>query len=95
MTDDEMSEFAEALDDACRGRSDVHTTFFDLFGDINWCPLGALFKTNERPSEPEECPGIPADVMLGFIDGYDGKAPKKRGDQRAFALGRLFRELYP
>ena len=104
MTDEELSELAECLQDACVG-APVGT----LDGD--WCPLGALMAEQcdgggrHRPGGhyASKVLGIPEGVALSFIHGFEGATRQgvtyRQGlaifvDDRAFALGRLFREEF-
>lgn len=99
MTDEEMSEFAECMADACR-RSRLRVTA--TMGGTRCCPLGALFGGTvdpdghtilRLPTTYDLIHVLPAEVTRGFLAGFDGMSPA--GDMRAFELGRAFAELYP
>ncbi len=100
MTDEDLSELAECLLDACRGlklrpfgEREPHGP-----GAYPWascCPLGAM--VGERYPNPgfvAEWLGIPDAVAYGIARGFDGKSINTISpiDERAYYLGRLFRE---
>lgn len=92
MTDDELSEFAEMLAEACN--ADGHVSAYR-----NHCPLAAAIG---RPglctgSEAIVKLGIPERTALSFIAGFDGLSLFGCDDleREAIALGQLFREMYP
>jgi hypothetical protein len=99
MDDEELSELAECLEDACqaavrRGRCVSQYRLMD-----NCCPLGALINGNRHLGFPgalrtAEVTGIDFGTALGFMAGFDGATCPPAGESRAFAIGRLFREKY-
>jgi hypothetical protein len=98
VTDEEMSELAECLQDACEdaqrvGMRLVPQSFgLPTNGD---CPLGAA--TGYRYPFAHDAARylqIEQAVAFGFVRGFDGATNPSNGDWRAFNLGRLFREQY-
>lgn len=92
MTDDELSEFAEALADACERDGRVSESALH-------CPLAAA---TGKPGlcgayDAAERLGVPPEFALNFTLGFDGliAIDTEELDRKGFALGRLFRELYP
>lgn len=99
MTDEELSELAECLEDACRGR--ILAGFHDrrtVYGVRSCCPLGAAVFAVDGSNYPNpKCAaqilGIPEQIGWSIARGFDGDEPSRQmHDQRAFDLGRLFRE---
>lgn len=97
MTDEELSELAEALEDACqeiaRYGGKVGASW-DCF-----CPLGALFKPLSDSRlvirRPASCSvPLPVPVACGFGWGFDGADFEEWWDRRAYELGQQFREKY-
>lgn len=87
MSDEDLSELAEALEDACvaakaKGKN---VSVFRLTGCV--CPLGAMFGGTFPWANTILF--LPLSVTTGFACGFDGNEPA--GDPRAFALGAAFR----
>lgn len=93
-SDDELSELAEALADACE-RSPVRVSASDKECA---CPFGALLgPPSRRPSGIQVLDMIPAlggAHLVPFMAAFDGIS-NPTGDSRMFDLGLQFRELYP
>lgn len=89
MTDEQLSEFAEFLDYACKRSGKVGR------GIDYICPLGAAAPETglKRPiGSAARLLKIPQCVAIGFAAGFDGE--RKEGDSRAFELGRNFADQY-
>lgn len=101
MDDEELSELAECLEDACQEAERTGLRVYDgyLMPDSSCCPFGALiyrrFPGRLHPWPWDVNAGVPRDVVEGFMRGFDNK-PSRDGviDERAFTLGRQFRERY-
>jgi len=95
MTDEQLSELAECLADACRGKRLRPFNARDMFGP-SCCPLGALIGDQyPNPGHVANATSIPSEITYGIARGFDGDGQVSVGgtiDPRAFALGRLFRE---
>lgn len=97
MTDEELSELAEALQDAC----DLARYRGHKIGNTGacTCPFGALlFPVDPEGMRPwpfdiEARTQLPHAIAEGFTRGFDDNRMCD-SDPRAFALGRLFREQY-
>lgn len=100
MSDDEISELAECLEDACQ-RSPVPVSAMDLLTAC--CPFGALVRTGEvgAPGRPSantiyyNMIGLTADEAEAFMCGFDGLSVRPACDERLHALGLQFKERYP
>lgn len=98
MTDEELSELAELLQHECNCR------ISEGYRVVPWperrgsglecCPIGAAFSVPRglAPFDWVNNP-LPTDVAQEIQRGFDGFGPVGV-DNRAFALGRLFREQY-
>lgn len=95
MSDEELSELAECLQDACE--KDPRGVSADSINCA--CPLGALFSTEHARPFQRSVP-LPPDVYFGFVRGFQDNSPDYASDvisvdARAYALGQLFRKHYP
>lgn len=100
MTDEELSELAECIADAIAVAGICVRPFYERspvpYGPgVTTCPLGAM--VGERYPNPgfvAKWLGIPEPVAYGFARGFDGKSINTISpiDERAYYLGRLFRE---
>jgi hypothetical protein len=103
MTDEELSELAECLQDACTTVPPPFSVSSELMdrGGLSCCPMGALCGVTgwvghrfPLPDYVEGSVKLPMNIAGAFIRGFDGGGTIPSDDPRAFALGRLFREQY-
>lgn len=99
LSDEELSELAECLEDACQEIISCGESVSSARGRWDcYCPLGALFKplwgerVVRRPSE--FVVSLPKGIAAGFGYGFDGCEMEMGWDPRAYELGKLFREKY-
>ncbi len=95
MTDEELSELAECLEDACQ----KHIANGGKIGYYPYyCPVGAMLRARTPGwSNAAEALGVPVNIISGFMAGFDGDNKGGYGfndDPRAFDLGRQFSERY-
>lgn len=93
MNDEELSELAECLEDACCEKAASKPGMGHEWGQ--YCPLGALF--NFRFTNKPLVSLVPLDIEIssGIAAGFDGELYDAAHDIRAYALGMQFRERYP
>jgi len=103
VTDEEMSELAECLADACANvpRPFVVTDAETRLDRLGCCPMGALVGLTgwvghryPLPDYVMNATGLPDTVAGAFIRGFDGGSPIPSDDPRVTDLGRLFHEEY-
>lgn len=103
MTDEDLSELAECIQDACESTCRPIAPFdlrYRVPGLLPCCLLGALLDDDEKwgrypnPGQAGDALGIPREVSYGLSRGFDGSDQSSFDDPRAFALGRFFREQY-
>lgn len=102
MTDEQLSELAEALDDACQERVREGWTITAGEGVKHCCPFGALgHRSHPMPYVMRQY--VPENIAASFMNGFDGNRisnlrffPRSHlgFDIRAFNLGRSFRVRY-
>ena len=94
MTDDEISELAECLEDACQ-QSAVPVSRTGK-GDC-CCPFGAMaiWPRNPMAYVVARSTGLAVEDARAFIHGYDGLSRSRTDDPRLYALGKQFAERYP
>lgn len=98
MTDDEMSEFAEMLADACRcSELPVSSRGARRIRAPSCCPMAAAMGLSGRVGFVIAAAYFRVDeeVTSAFAEGFDGDPMWHDSDPRAYALGCAFRELYP
>lgn len=98
MTDEELSELAECLEDACQARIAEGKRIGPTQMGDRMCPLGALLNSPLVPFpgayRVEKETRIPCSVASGFINGFDGHQVYPGDNLAAFNLGRSFRERH-
>ena len=97
MTDEEISELAECLEDACReaiatGRIVSRSRFFEAHDNL--CPLHAAAEFGGGRS-PGVLRGLPQPYYGSFVRGFDNRPAGAFTDPRLYALGQQFAERYP
>lgn len=99
MTDEEISEFAEALEWACQEAITKGFTISNL-GQCCCCPMGALIEPLGAVTHPDcwkaaNALNIAADEARSFMRGFDGWPKMQWGhDERLYRLGNQFRSKY-
>jgi len=101
MSDDEISELAEALENACRAFERMGGCITSAHMTFGRCPIEALLR---RIGDPHPSGDVAAKLLKidpgaawSFMAGFDGDRTYRNepdSDRRLFQLGRLFREQY-
>ena len=99
LTDDELSELAECLDDACaeaiRKGKRIQPCDDANFHETNCCPFGALMGfAYPFPHLVSAYFALPLQTVEDFMGGFDVGDPSRKIKSAAFQLGRYFRERY-
>lgn len=106
LSDDELSELAECLEDACQERIRQGYRIAPPNAQVDageCCPLGALLLQPEvgMPAHPAAATvssrtGLPWLIAASFMAGFDETCRPSSASwaRKAVALGRMFREKY-
>lgn len=98
MSDEDFSELAEALEDACVKYFDAGRIISSFDEPNHLSPFGALLEGSmgriPYPETVETITGIPAAVVGAFNQGFMGSKRFSYFSVKAYNLGRQFRDQW-